>query len=82
MPSETSRETITIWNSSTSSKSLTRGTRTIDAPAYLFGKNAHADYPGPSPQVRAFETYAADAPFPNVESIYEPHHDQYLEQLR
>jgi hypothetical protein len=83
MPSETSRETITNLEFVHVFQELDTGNPHYRRrQPYLFGKNAHADYPGPSPQVRAFETYAADAPFPNVESIYEPHHDQYLEQLK
>jgi len=82
-PPTTSREPSPTWTSSTFSRSFARGTRNIDgASPTLRTRQAEADYPGPWPQVRAFPTYPADPPFPNVESIYESHHNEYLEQLK
>jgi len=82
-PSDTSRETITNLDFVHVFQELRTGNPQYRRrQSYLKDKQAEADYPGPWPQVRAFPTYPADPPFPNVESIYESHHNEYLEQLK
>ena len=49
---------------------------------YLNGKSAREDYPCMPSSKRAFKIHAPEQPFPNVESISEPHHDEYLDELR